>query len=128
MTAPLNTTKLGFLLPVLLNPATAAVVGIGLGLLWLLRDDEEEATVDAAPINRAKPTARTDAQRVPAVEVLPDKIVPEAREAVPAGTLEAAQKEIIRTAMSELGKRSAAARAIKKAEREKEVARFGLGQ
>jgi hypothetical protein len=30
--------------------------------------------------------------------------------------------------MSELGKRSAAARAIKKAEREKEVARFGLGQ
>jgi hypothetical protein len=128
MTAPLNTTKLGFLLPVLLNPATAAVVGIGLGLLWLLRDDEEEATVDAAPINRAKPTARTDAQRVPAVEVLPDKIVPEAREAVPAGTLEAAQKEMIRTAMSELGKRSAAARAIKKAEREKEVARFGLGQ
>jgi hypothetical protein len=128
MTAPLHNAKLGLMLPAILNPATAAVVGIGLGLLWLLRDDEQETTVDAAPIKRAKPTARTDAQRVPAVETLPDKIVPEAREAVPAGTLEAAQKEMIRTAMSELGKRSAAARAIKKAEREKEVARFGLGQ
>jgi hypothetical protein len=32
---------------------------------------------------------------VPAVETLPDKIVPEVREAVPAGTLEAAQKEMI---------------------------------
>tara|TARA_B110000908_G_scaffold99790_1_gene117822 strand:+ start:715 stop:966 length:252 start_codon:yes stop_codon:yes gene_type:complete len=83
------------MLPAILNPATAAVVGIGLGLLWLLRDDEQETTVDAAPIKRAKPTARTDAQRVPAVETLPDKIVPEVREAVPAGTLEAAQKEMI---------------------------------
>ena len=86
MTAPLHNAKLGLMLPAILNPATAAVVGIGLGLLWLLRDDEQETTVDAAPIKRAKPTARTDAQRVPAVETLPDKIVPEAREAVPAGT------------------------------------------
>ena len=95
MTAPLHNAKLGLMLPAILNPATAAVVGIGLGLLWLLRDDEQETTVDAAPIKRAKPTARTDAQRVPAVETLPDKIVPEVREAVPAGTLEAAQKEMI---------------------------------
>jgi hypothetical protein len=35
----------------ILNPATAAVVGIGLGLLWLLRDDEQ-ATVDV-PIETA---------------------------------------------------------------------------
>ncbi|MFT5799451.1 MAG: hypothetical protein ACI84R_003527 [Candidatus Azotimanducaceae bacterium] len=120
MTAPLHNAKIGLMLPALLNPATAtaAVVGIGLGLLWLLRDDEQETTVDAAPVKGAKPTARADAQRAPAVEVLPDKIVPEAPEAIPAGTLEAAQKEMIRTAMSELGKRSAAARAIKKAERE----------
>ena len=104
-----------------------AVIGIGLGLVWLLRDDEQETTVDAATIKRAKPTARIDVQRVPAVEVLPDKIVPEAREAVPAGTLEAAQKEMIRTAMSELGKCSAAARAIKKAEREMEAARLRCG-
>lgn len=127
MTAPLHNAKLGLMLPAILNPATTAVVGIGLGLLWLLRDDEQEATIDAAPFKRAKPTVSTDAQRVPAVKVLQDKIVPEASAAVPAETLEAAQKEMIRTAMSELGKRSAAARAIKKAEREKEVARFGLG-
>ena len=50
MTAPLHNAKLGLMLPAILNPATAAVVGIGLGLLWLLRDDEQETTVDAAPI------------------------------------------------------------------------------
>ena len=60
-------------------------------------------------------------------ETLPSGIVPEASATVPAGTLEAAQKEMIRTAMSELRKRSAAARTIKKAEREKEAARLGLG-
>jgi hypothetical protein len=27
-----------------------SIVGIGLGLLWLLRDDEQEATVDDVPI------------------------------------------------------------------------------
>ena len=118
MTAPLHNAKLELMLPAILNPATAAVVGIGLGLLWLLRDDEQEATVDTAPIKRAKPTAKTDAQQLPAVETLPGEIVPEASATVPAGTLEAAQKEMIRTAMSELGKRSAAARAIKKAEKE----------
>ena len=126
MTAPLHNAKLGLMLPAIFNPATAAVVGIGLGLLWLLRDDEQEATVDAVLIKRAKPTTR-DAQQSSAVETMLGEIVPEASEAVPGGTSEAAQKEMIRTAMSELGKRSAAARAIKKAEREKEVARLGLG-
>jgi hypothetical protein len=133
-----NTARLGMLLPTVLNPATA-VVGIGLGLIWLLRDDQDDATNEPVKIKRlpppaqiaakplptvgnlpAKPTATTDAHQLPTVETLPGKIVPEAREAVPAGTLEAAQEEMIRSAMSELGKRSAAARAKKKAERERE--------
>lgn len=113
MTAPLNTAKLGFLLPVVLNPASVAIVGVGLGLLWMLRDDEEEASVDV--------------KRVPAVENLPNEIVPKARTVVPDGTLAAAQKEIIRSAMSELGKRSAAARAKKKSDRDEQAARLGCG-
>ena len=50
MNVSLNNGKLALLLPVVLNPATAAAVGVGLlgvGLLWLLRDDEEGVTVDA---------------------------------------------------------------------------------
>ena len=45
-----NTTKLGLLLPAVLNPATAAIVGIAaiaVGLYRMLPDDGEEATVDA---------------------------------------------------------------------------------
>lgn len=132
MTAPLNTAKLGFLLPVVLNPATAAAVGIGLGLLWLLRDDEEEATVDAVPIKQTKPI-QTVGRRLPTAELIeyrlskpsddvsqPDVTASEARATAPAPTSEADQREMIRKAMSELGKRSAAARATKKSERDNE--------
>jgi hypothetical protein len=52
MTSQLHNAKLGLMLPAILNPATAAVVGIGLGLLWLLRDDEREAAVDDVPTKR----------------------------------------------------------------------------
>lgn len=130
MTAPLNTAKLGLLLPAVLNPATVAVVGIGLiavGLFRLLGDDEEEATVVAVPLNAPKPAG---AARLPAVE--PSEVQPvyepsnDAMETVetapeilktpPAAISKPDQSEMIRKVMSELGKRSAAARAKKKYE------------
>ena len=134
MTAPQNTAKLGLLLPVVLNPATAAVVGIGLGLLWLLRDDEQEATVEPEPNKRTKPTVLTVAEPLPAVEQSEVQAVgepsndametvettPETLETPPAAISKPDQSEMIRKAMSELGKRSAAARAKKKAERDNE--------
>jgi len=96
MTAHMNNAKLGLLLPAFLNPATAAAVGIGLGLLWLLRDDEEqrEATVDAETIRQAKPAVKTVAQPLPAVEVLPDEIVLGVTGAAPAPISETDQKEM----------------------------------
>jgi hypothetical protein len=138
MTAPINHAKLGFILPAVLNPATAAVVGIGLialGLYRLLDDDEEEATVDAAPINGPEQAVLTVETRLPAVELSgiqpvyepsndaqqPAGTVPETLETPPAAISEADQSEMIRKAMSELGKRSAAARAKKKAERDAAV-------
>ena len=135
MAAPLNTAKLGLLLPVVLNPATAAVVGIGLGLLWLLRDDEEEATVEAVPNKLTQLAVRTVEKPLPAVEqseVQPVyepsndametvETAPETLETPPAAISKPDQSEMIRKAMSELGKRSAAARAKKKAERERDA-------
>ncbi|AGI68143.1 hypothetical protein OAN307_c25460 [Octadecabacter antarcticus 307] len=122
MTTPLNTAKLGFLLPAILNPATAAVVGIGIGLLWLLSDDDDkEATVDNMPIKRIKPAVRTAAQPLPTLQKLPTDIELVVADTAPAEIPELDQKEVIRSAMSELGKLSAAARAKKKAERENEA-------
>jgi hypothetical protein len=112
-----NTAKLGMLLPTVLNPATA-VVGIGLGLIWLLRHDQDEATNEPVKIKRLPPPAQTAAKPLPTVEALVEEVVRVADQAVPATIPDADQKEMIRSAMSELGKRSAAARAIKKAERE----------
>ncbi|MFT5629685.1 MAG: hypothetical protein ACI9HB_000847 [Gammaproteobacteria bacterium] len=136
MTAPLNTAKLGFLLPVVLNPATAAAVGIGLGLLWLLRDDEEEATVEAVPLKPPMSAVGAVVEPLPAVEqneVQPvyepsndaiemekAEVAPETLKTLPATISKPVQSEIIRKAMSELGKRSAAARAQKKAQRDNE--------
>ena len=130
MTAPLNNAKLALLVPAVLNPATAAAVGVGLlgvGLLWLLRDDKEDATVDAVPLNGPETTLLTVVETLPAVETLPDVEGPETDGVVPATISEADQKEMIRNAMSALGKRSAAARAKKKAERE-ENGELSLGQ
>lgn len=119
MTTPLNTAKFGLLLPAVLNPATAAAVGIGLGLLWLLRDDDaNEATVDAVPIKETKLAVRTVVAPLPAVEMQTDEVGPEVVETAPAPISEVDQNEMIRSAMSELGKRSAAARAKKKAEQQ----------
>lgn len=112
-----NTAKLGLLLPAVLNPATAAV-GIGLGLFWLFREDEDEdeASVELAKIKRLPPPKQTAVKRLATVER--DVGEAKASEAMPAPVPDADQKEIIRSAMSELGKRSAAARAKRKAERQ----------
>ena len=121
MTAPLHNAKLGLMLPAIFNPATAAVVGIGIGLLWLLRDDEQEATVGHLQIKRIKPAVRTAAHPLPAVQNLPYEAELVVADAAPAAISEPDQKEMIRNAMSELGKRSAAARAKKKAGRGNEI-------
>lgn len=122
MTAHMNNAKLGLLLPAILNPAVAAALGIGIvvvGLYRLLPDDDEDANVEDVPsdgpkvaIPVIKPTAPTvevnEAQQVdvPSIEPLQADDV----------AIEPGQSEMIRKAMSELGKRSAAARAKKKAD------------
>jgi hypothetical protein len=116
MTSQLHNAKLGLMLPAILNPATAAVVGIGLGLLWLLRDDEQEATVDEVPIKLPRSAVTAVEQPVLAVDQRPSEPAPEAYDAEIAPIPEVDQKEAIRATMSELGKRSAMARAKKKAE------------
>ena len=121
MTSQLHNAKLGLMLPAILNPATAAVVGIGLGLLWLLRDDEQEATVDDVPIKLPSSSVTAVMQPVRAVDPRPHEPRLEASDAETVPISEADQKEAIRSAMSELGKRSAMARAKKKAERENEA-------
>jgi hypothetical protein len=75
-----NTEKLGAILPALLNPATA-VVGVGLGLLWLLSsegdDEETDAQADVPTVGVALPdgnkVAATDLTKpLPTVENRPD--------------------------------------------------------
>jgi hypothetical protein len=117
MTSQLDNAKLGLMLPAILNPATAAVVGIGLGLLWLLRDDEQDATVDDVPIKLPSSAVTTVVQPVLTVDQRPSEPALEAYDAEIVPIPEVDQKEAIRATMSELGKRSAMARAKKKAER-----------
>jgi hypothetical protein len=117
-----NTVKFGAILPALLNPATA-VVGVGLGLLWLLSADDDEETAaqaDVPSVGAAFPDGSEVAgtnvtEPLLAVESQPDTVAPEAHETAPVEISDAEQKEMIRKTMSELGKRSAAARAKKKA-------------
>jgi hypothetical protein len=118
MTSQLHNAKLGLMLPAILNPATAAVVGIGLGLLWLLRDDEQEATVDDVPIKLPSSAVTTVVQPVRAVDPRPPEPTLEAHDNEIVPIPEVDQKEEIRRTMSELGKRSAMARAKKKNKRE----------
>jgi hypothetical protein len=121
MTSQLHNAKLGLMLPAILNPATAAVVGIGLGLLWLLRDDEPDATDDDVPTKLPSSTVTTVVEPVRAVDPRPPEPTLEAHDTEIVPIPEADQKEAIRSAMSELGKRSAMARAKKKAKRENEA-------
>jgi len=123
MTTHMNNAKLGLLLPAILNPAVAAALGIGIvavGLYRLLPDDDEDATVEEMPSNDPEMAIPVTKQPVPTVEM--NEVQPvhvpsdEPLQTVPVATYEADESEIIRKAMSELGKRSAAARARKKAE------------
>lgn len=132
MTTPVIHAKLGLILPAVLNPATAAVLGIGLiavGLYRMLPDDDEGATASALPSNGPQPVATTAKPQLPAVDksdvVRPRQPSNDEKTTVDvdfelalASPPEADQRETIRKAMSALGKRSAAARAKKKAQQE----------
>ena len=116
-----NTAKLGAILPALLNPATA-VIGVGIGLLWLLSEDEETADQpDAATVGDALTVgtevgATAVAEPLLAVGSQPHTDVSDPRDTAPVAISDVEQKELIRKTMSELGKRSAAARAKRKAQ------------
>ena len=112
-------------LPFLLNPATLgiAVIGVaGWGLYNLLQDDEEKDALASKQDN--KPPIK----RSPQPEVAPQVEMAASIDTAPLGELsqdatsknladpEAERRELVRQAMSELGKRSAAARAKKKTE------------
>jgi hypothetical protein len=122
-----KTTGLAFMLPAALNPAVAAAIGIGLvgiGIYRLLGDDDENREPEELP----KPS--------PSVASTVADLISDNSQPTPTVSLERNQqdgpqladlhqqdvdrddvkKKIIREAMSELGKRSAAARARKKAE------------
>ena len=123
MTAHMNNAKLGLLLPAILNPAVAAALGIGIvavGLYRLLPDDDEDAIVEGLPSGGLEVAIPVAEPCVPTVEVgeVQQVAVPsiEPLQTAPVATDEADQSEMIRKAMSELGKRSAAARERKKAE------------
>lgn len=123
MTAHMNNAKLGLILPAILNPAVAAALGIGIvavGLYRLLPDDAEDATVEEVRSNDPEMAIPIARQSVPTVDMneVQRVVAPsnEPLQTVPVATDEADQSEMIRKAMSELGKRSAAARARKKAE------------
>jgi hypothetical protein len=122
-----KTTGLAFMLPAALNPAVAAAIGIGLvgiGIYRLLGDDDENREPEELP----KPS--------PSVASTVADSISDNSQSTPTVCLERKQqdgpqladlhqqevdrddvkKKIIREAMSELGKRSAAARARKKAD------------
>ena len=90
---------------------------VSFALLWLLRDDEQDATVDDVPIKLPSSAVTTVVQPVLTVDQRPSEPALEAYDAEIVPIPEVDQKEAIRATMSELGKRSAMARAKKKAER-----------
>ena len=124
MTTHMNNAKLGLLLPAILNPAVAAALGIGVlavGLYRLLPDDDDDATVEDVPSDGTKTAISVAKLVLPTVEVNEVQRV-DVPSSEPLQTAEVAreskQSEMIRKAMSELGKRSAVARAKKKHERD----------
>ena len=117
--------SIGAALPLLLNPATLGLVAlgaVGFGLYHLLREDQEEGGLEGpsdspvmAPLDPVSTLAPTVEEAMAEADPLPC----EADDAVEDHDVEsegdAARQAVIREAMSELGKRSAAARARKKA-------------
>ncbi|NIZ60677.1 hypothetical protein DL239_06775 [Sedimentitalea sp. CY04] len=118
-------------LPFLLNPATVGVVAIGAlgwGLFKLFGDEDEEATEDGTPISqepqKSKEPFMADAAGAVKEEVQKDtgaeafsetSTDDEGKTDTQESADEEEQQEIVRQAMSALGKRSAAARARRKA-------------
>ncbi|NSX56333.1 hypothetical protein [Parasulfitobacter algicola] len=122
----IKASGLGLLLPVIANPTVAATIGIGvisLGIYSLLKDDDD-SEVDQKPKTKldklSKPleneTATVDAISSSELSTVSNAIL-ERQNYDPEHTSETRsedeRRELIRQAMSELGKRSAAARAKK---------------
>ncbi len=120
-----KTAGLGLLLPAALSPALAAALGIGIigfGIYRLLGDDEECQNFGGLP--ELSPTVAstfddTDSfgsDGVPTVSMAQGpQDDPQVADPEPLGVdQDDAKQKMIREAMSELGKRSAAARARKK--------------
>jgi len=112
-------------LPFLLNSATLGIAALGVagwGLYNLLQDDENKEALALRQDN--KPPIK----RAPQPEEAPQVDMAASTDIAPVGELshdatsesfaepEAERRELVRQAMSELGKRSAAARAKKKTE------------
>lgn len=142
MNANITKTVLGGLLPFITNPATLAIIGIGavgLTVYDILTDQKDDKGDGSEPQNNGyeplieplddglaavagtvpKPL-KTDRSTAPATVhstgkgSFPTVGIDRQEEEVETATPEAEKKELIRQAMSELGKRSAAARAKKK--------------
>ncbi|WP_368344814.1 hypothetical protein [Pelagovum sp. HNIBRBA483] len=124
-----NRSGLGLFLPALFNPTVAAAVGlgvIGVGLYRLLADDEDEVAGDRPTASSEETDGCSEERReILAASVVETHVAREEAEQV--GREDASEvsyskdaldqsKELIRQAMSELGKRSAAARARKRVE------------
>lgn len=134
-------TGLGVMAPALLNPGTATIIAVGLvgyGLIKLLSEDEEdeghedangsvepqernstvgtvEATVDMPLGNHLEqPPVVTDAPLQTLQEAVAERFDTAQEETKLPQESDAARQEMIRQYMSELGKRSAAARAKKR--------------
>ena len=133
-----KTAGLGLLLPAVLNPGTAALIGIGVigfGIYRLLGDDEERDQTEALGEAQSKALPEPSLSVASTVEgqnsdgsdaarpVTLDQsraMAPQHADSAPQDVdLLAEKQKLIREAMSELGKRSAAARARKKAEADK---------
>ena len=122
-----KTTGLAFMLPAALNPAVAAAIGIGLvgiGIYRLLGDDDEKREPEELP--KTSPSVASTVADLISDNTQSTSTVCLERNQQDGPQLadlnqqdvdrDDVKKKIIREAMSELGKRSAAARARKKAD------------
>lgn len=122
-----KTTGLAFMLPAALNPAVAAAIGIGLvgfGIYRLLGDDDENCESEKLP--EPKPSVASTVADLISDNSQSTHTVCLKRNQQDGPQLidfhqqdvdwDDVKKKMIREAMSELGKRSAAARARKKAD------------
>lgn len=120
-----KTAGLGLLLPAALNPALAAALGVGIigfGIYRLLGDDEECQNSGGLPELSPTVASTFDDRDSFGSDGAPTVLIaqspqddPQVADPEPLGVdQDDAKQKMIREAMSELGKRSAAARARKK--------------